>query len=184
MATVAPITALDFERIATVLGPCELVRGEVQRMTPGGIGHSSVTLRVAFALESWNQRTRRGRVLTNEAGVVVAHDPDTVRGADALFISYERLPAAAAPSGYLTVPPELVVEVLARDESWSRVEQKVAEYHAFGVDLVWVADPQTRSVRVYPRGQESSLLPPDGELDGGALLPGFRCSLAELFATA
>ncbi len=174
------IAAGDFERIAAVLGPCELVQGEVVSMAPGGFGHSKVTLRFAFALESWNVRARRGHVLTNEAGIVVSGD--TVRGADVAFISFARLPEHAAHAGYLTTPPELVVEVLGQDESWSRIETKVAEYHALGVDLVWVADPHTRAVRAYPRGGAPGVLQIGDTLDAGELLPGFSCPVADVFA--
>lgn len=183
MATLTHISAADFERIAPVLGPCELVAGEVRQMAPGGLDHSGVTANLVILLGIWNRSARRGRVYTNEAGIVVSHDPDTVRGADALFISYERLPASSPSRGFLTVPPELVVEVLGHDESWSRIERKVAEYHALGVDLIWVADPQTQTVRVYPRGENPRLLHTHDQLDGGTLLPGFRCGVADLFAT-
>ncbi len=88
-----------------------------------------------------------------------------------------KAPANAATS------PLLVVEVLGHDESWSRIETKIAEYHAFGVDCVWVADPHTCTVRIYPRGAEPGLLAVDAALDGGMLLPGFHCQVAELFAT-
>jgi Uma2 family endonuclease len=182
--TLTPVSAVDFEHIAAVLGSCELVQGEVMVMAPGGFDHSRVTANWVILLGSWNRVALRGRVLTNEAGIVVSRDPDTVRGADALFISYERLPRDVAHRGYLTVPPELVVEVLGHDESWSHIETKIAEYHTLGVDLVWVADPHTRTVRAYPRGAEPRVLPLGETLDGGTLLPGFSCEVAELFATS
>lgn len=183
MATLTPISAEDFERVAAVLGPCELVRGEIRRFAPGTIAHSMVSTRAAFALGTWNRDARLGHVLVN-AGIVVARNRDTVRGADALFISYDRLPASPPRRGYLEVPPELVVEVLGEDDSWSHIEQKVAEYHALGVDLVWVADPHTQTVRAYPRGETPGVLQSTDELDGGTLLSGFRCRVADLFATA
>ncbi|HLA76855.1 MAG TPA: Uma2 family endonuclease, partial [Vicinamibacteria bacterium] len=61
-------------------------------MSPGGFERSRITGRAFFLLESHNRRLNLGRVLTNEAGVVVRRHPDTVRGADVLFISFRRLP--------------------------------------------------------------------------------------------
>lgn len=182
MATLSLITAEDFERIAPFLGPCELVAGEIVRMSPAGVRHSMVTGRIFFALESWNQAAKLGRVMTNETGIVVRSAPDTVRGADVLFISYRRLPASEDWEGFLRHPPELVVEVFSKDDSWKKMEEKISDYHAFGVDLVCVADPQTRSVRVYPKGGEPSLLQAADELDGADLLPGFKCPVARFFA--
>ena len=122
-------------------------------------------------------------MLTNETGIVVKRDPDTVCGADVLFISYRRLKASQRWRGFLRQPPELVVEVLAEDDSWKKIEAKVAEYHSFGVDLVWIADPKTLSVRVYPRGDKPTVCPKGGELSGGRALPGFRCKVARFFTT-
>lgn len=181
MKTLAPIKADDFARIAAVLGPCELVEGEIVPLAPAGMEHSEVTMRILLALVAWNRQAKKGRVLTNEIGLVVKEDPDTVRGADVLFISYKRLPAAEKWKGFLRHKPELVVEILSADVSWKKMEEKVAEYHAFGVDLVWVADPQTQSVRLYPKGKASRVLHGQDELAGGHLLPGFRCKVVEFF---
>jgi Uma2 family endonuclease len=78
------------------------------------------------------------------------------------------------------VPPELVVEVLGGDVSWTDVEEKIAEYHAFGVDVAWVLDPRMLAVRVYPRAGEPMTLHGEDELT--ARHPaGFRCRVKELF---
>jgi len=175
------LTAEDFARIAPILGECELVNGEIVRMPPGGVEHNTVVGQIFILLQTWNRRAKAGRALTNETGVVVRTDPDSVRGADVLFISYQRLPAHEKWKGFLRHRPELVVEVLAEDESWKRMEEKVADYHAFGVDLVWVADPQTETVRAYPKGRRPKLCSAGAPLDAGKLLPGFTCEVAEFF---
>lgn len=114
---------------------------------------------------------------------MVRSAPDTVRGADVLFISYGRLQAAEDWEGFLRHPPELVVEVFSKDDSWKKMEEeKIADYHAFGVDVVWVVDPQTRTVRLYPRAGEPSILQAADELDGADFLPGFKCPVATFFA--
>ena len=33
------------------------------------------------------------------------------------------------------------------------METKIGEYHAFGVDLVWVLDARTLTLRAYPRNR-------------------------------
>ena len=126
MRTAALLTAEDFALVAPVLGPCELIRGEIVPMSPGGIRHSKVTLRAAFLIETHNQTRRLGHVLTGEAGVVVGRRPDTVRGADVAFISFARLPKGPLPEGFLQQPPELVVEVPGSESSWAKMDEKVA----------------------------------------------------------
>jgi Uma2 family endonuclease len=181
MPTLAKLTAGDFARIAPVLGPCELIRGEIVPMSPRGFRHSRVTLNACVLLERYAAQHAAGRVVTGEAGVIVGRDPDTVRGADVAFISYERLPGGASVEGFLDRPPELIVEVLADDVSWQKLEERIAEYHACGVDVVWVLDPRTLALRRYPRGEAPSVLHDNDEVTGEPVLPGFRCRVAEFF---
>jgi len=180
MGTLTLIKADDFERMAPLLGPCELVKGEIVQMAPSGMGHSEVTTNICWLLLTHVKRAKSGRVLTNEAGIVVAQDPDTVRGADVLYLSYQRLAKAEKWKGFLRHPPELVVEVFADDDSWQKMETKIAEYHAIGVDMVWVAEPKTQSVRLYPKGGEPYVLHSNATIEDKAL-PGFRCSVSEFF---
>lgn len=157
MRIAALLSAEDFELVAQVMGSCELVRGEIVPMSPGGIRQSVITGNAARLLDSHSRSHGLGRVLTGEAGVVVARRPDTVRGADVAFISYQRLPKGPTEHGFLKQPPELVIEVLSLDTSWEKMEEKVADYHAMGVDLVWVLDPQTMTLRAYPLGRPAAL---------------------------
>ncbi len=102
-------------------------------------------MRLAMLL---SMRTSSGECASARLAVYVARDPDTVRGADAIFISHERYAQKQSPS-YLDVAPELVVEILSPNDAWSKVTQKLREYFAIGVRLIWVADPATRTVFAY-----------------------------------
>jgi len=61
------------------------------------------------------------------------------------------------------------------------VEAKVEEYLAAGVPLVWLVNPDNRSVRVFRAGQPVVQLRVSDELTGDDILPGFHCPVAELF---
>ena len=182
MATTALVSAEDFALVARVLGPCELVRGEIVPVSPGGIRHSRVTSRAVALLEAHCRPRRLGRVLAGEAGVVIRRRPDTVRGADVAFISYDRLPVDASDEGFLEQPPELVIEVLGKDVSWEKIEEKVAEYHEFGVNLVWVLDPHTLTLRAYPRGTAAVVLRDSDTATADPHVPGFAVRVGEFFA--
>jgi pimeloyl-ACP methyl ester carboxylesterase len=91
-----------------------------------------------------------GRVAVGEVGVYTRRNPDTVRGIDVIFISHQRL-AQAAPEGYLDVAPELAVEVVSPSDRWSEVMDKLAEYFAVGVLMVWLVDPRKRQIHVSHR---------------------------------
>jgi Uma2 family endonuclease len=113
-------------------------------------------------------------------GVYTGRDPDTVRGADVLYISNGRL-GGKVPSGFLEVAPELVVEILSPDDRWSEVTERLAEYFAIGVLRVWVVDPRQRKLFVYRAASQMETLGPADVLRDEEILPGFSLRLAELF---
>lgn len=62
------------------------------------------------------------------------------------------------------------------------MRRKLHEYFAAGVLLVWYVDPKARTVQVYTAVDQSVTLREGDTLDGGAVLPGFRLMLSQLFA--
>lgn len=107
-------------------------------------------------------------------------DPDEVRKPDVSFVSHARLPDGPPP-GHCRVAPDVAVEVIAPHETYAEIEEKVDEYLAAGVRLVWVVNPPNRSVRVHrPDGSVTDLRQAD-DLAGEGVIPGFRCPVAALF---
>ena len=156
----------------------ELVRGEIEKMPPTKGIHGIVQLRFGRLIGNFADEHRLGWVVT-ESGVVLDRDPDTVRGPDVSFYSNARQPNP--PEAYFEIPPDLVVEVLSPDDRPGKVRDKIAQYLASGVKLVWVADPQTRSVTVYPGTLPGSKLSESDTLDGGTVLAGFTARVADFF---
>ncbi len=181
MASSVSISAKEFEKLAAELGPSELVRGEVVKMSPGGFEHSRLTFRFAYLLGRWADDYSAGRVVTNEMGVIVAQDPDTVRGADVAFYSYERLPKTTNPSGFLDVPPTLVVEIVGKGSGWNELLEKVGEYLQMGVDLVWVLDPSSRRLHAFRKDAEPEVLEAANQISGEPYLPNFSLNISDLF---
>ena len=181
MATAILMTAAEFEDAGESLGPCELVRGEVIPLSPGGVSHSRISLRLGFILERWAQQSGLGRVFGNELGIVVERNPDTVRGADVAYISYKRLPKGTGPQGFSAVAPDLVAEVIGRGHGWRDMLEKAGEYLRMGTDCVWIIDPKTQRLHIYRADTEPAVLNFDDVLVDEVILPGFSCTVAELF---
>ena len=55
-------------------------------------------------------------VTPTKTTLISAHDPDTVRGADVIFISSKRLPKRPK-KGYLEIAPGVVVEEVSPNEN-------------------------------------------------------------------
>jgi len=50
---------------------------------------------------------------------------------------------------YPSAPPLVTVEIVSEDDRHVDIQTKLAEYHAWGVRHVWLADPWTRTLSVY-----------------------------------
>lgn len=158
----------------------ELVRGElVARRT--GAEASWVGGQLHLLLANHCKSTGGGWVLPSDAGYqCFTDDPARVRKPDVSFIRFDRL--AGLPDGNLRLVPDLAAEVVSSAETYCEIEDKVDEYLAAGVRLVWVVNPPNRSIRVHrPDGTVTDLRQAD-DLTGEEVLPGFRCPVAELFA--
>jgi Uma2 family endonuclease len=176
-----PLTAARFAKEYEDVPLCELERGEVVFLTAAGWDHSRIVTQIACALARWASRTRLGRVLTGEAGLVTQHDPDTVRGIDVVFISYKRVPRGKGPSGFLRTPPELAVEVVGKGQGWTKMLEKASEYLELGVDRVWIVDPGARTVNVFRPDGDPLRLTTRETIRDRAILPGFSCRVAAFF---
>lgn len=160
---------------------CELVRGEIVEMSLPGKRHGFVCTNVGHILWTYTAQRKKGYVCSNDTGVIVERDPDTVRGPDVMLFedvtSYEELEIKFAEE-----PPVLAVEVLSPNDKPAEVRERIAQQLQFGTRLVWVVDPDQRNVTVYRPGQEPYVVTENEELTGEDVLPGFRCRVAEFFA--
>ncbi len=59
--------------------------------------------------------------------------------------------------------------------------RKVGEWLAAGACAVWLVDPKLRNVTVYRSLTDAVALSENEELDGGDIVAGFRCKVAEIF---
>lgn len=162
------------------LEPCELVKGRVVPMAPAGPVHGSLEFRLAAKLVAYADESGRGVAMGGEVGIYTGRDPDTVRGADALFISHERY-GGWDRGAFLDVPPELVVEVLSPKDRPGEVTTKMREYLAIGVDRVWIVDRRRRQVRIHRSPEQVEILEIGDTLRDDDILPGFSLPLSELF---
>src|SRR5947209_7434323 len=76
----------------------ELVRGVVITMPPPGFRHGKVQIRVGTKLQTFLGANPIGRAVV-ESGARTEIGPDTVRGPDVSFWSFQRLPADQNPEG-------------------------------------------------------------------------------------
>jgi Uma2 family endonuclease len=120
--------------------------------------------------------------LAQDTGFKIASDPDTVRAPDVAYVTAERLPPPEQRPGYFEGAPDLAVEIVSPTDTVSELGEKVEEYLAVGVRGIWIVDPANRTVTVHEPGQPVRILRELDTLEGGDVVPGFRCPVSELFA--
>ena len=152
-------------------------------MTRRNRRHSRATSQLSKLLGIWldQQPLPRGEVLSGEAGFRLRHDPDTTVGIDVAYVSAEV--AAKSPENAFLIdgPPVLAVEVLSPKDRHEDIVAKVEEYLGTGVQLVWIVDPDLRTVTVHRADAPPALFNDTQELTGEPFLPGFRVPVAEVF---
>jgi Uma2 family endonuclease len=174
------ITAEQFARMSFDV-PVELVRGEVVEMPRPEMRHGVVCSNVHDPVKAWARSTQGGVVAINDTGVITERDPDSVRGPDVLYITRERLPGGEIPSTFLSVAPDLAIEVLSPHDVWKNVLEKITEYFEAGVREVWVVDPEDRTMQVFRPDAKPRKLDASDTLESPDVLPGFTCAVSTFF---
>ncbi len=176
-----PMTAEDLLQ-PDVPEHAELVCGVLVGREPPGFRHGEITVRLASALMIHVDAHHIGRVVGGDAGFKLQSDPDTVRGADIAFVSWERLPQRS-PLGFPPLGPDLVVEVLSPGDRPGETLAKIADWLSAGTRLVWVIDPDRRLARIYRQDGSESILGEADALEGEDILPEFACKLGAILET-
>jgi Uma2 family endonuclease len=123
----------------------------------------------------------KGYVCSNDTGLLVDREPDTVRGPDVIVFDESRRLEELSPK-FSEGTPRLVAEVLSPHDRLSKVNRRVSQYLKLGVALVWVVDPEARAVTVYQTDKTHQVLEGNDELSGGDALADLRLKVADLFA--
>jgi hypothetical protein len=161
----------------------EIIDGQQVDLPPMSILASRVTSKLHGHLGQFLDAHPMGEAL----GYMLFRLPipgDRNRRPDVAFVSARTIAAAPPQSGSETawaVLPELMGEVVSPHDLAEEIIERVGEYFAAGTQLVWVVYPTQRLVYVYTAPHQVRILKDTDELDGGAVLPGFRMPVASLF---
>lgn len=174
------LSAAEFVRLPRNGSRRELVRGQIVEKPMPGNKHGYYCSKVDRLVGNHVEQCDAGRTMCNDSFVVTHRNPDTVRGTDIHFFSYERLPRGPIPDEPLDVVPELVFEVRSPSDRLIRMIAKAIEYIEAGVVVVVIVDPQVQRLMIY-RQDSTQELGIDDVLTLPDVLPGFSVPVRKFF---
>lgn len=138
------------EYLATSFRPDrDYVDGELQERNLGEQPHSYTQVSLAAFL--FNRQHQWGiRVLTEQR---VRVSPTGFRVPDVCVLL---VPASRDP--IVRQAPFLCVEILSREDTVTRLNERISDYFQMGVRYVWVLDPLTRRAYCYTPGEMHEML--------------------------
>src|ERR1700730_9817984 len=152
MATVPQISVTEY--LNTSYRPdCDYVDGQVLERNVGEYEHGRPQAIVASLL--FNQENQRRIVVLIAQRIQVG--PNRFRVADVCVLR-----ADAPYEPIVRTPPLICIEVVARNDSFMLLLQRLDDYRAMGVENIWVVDPHKR--RGYRYTSEGLLEAKDGIL--------------------
>jgi Uma2 family endonuclease len=194
MTTIATKTGMALDEFLRLQEeqPFELINGKCLPLLPTVAGHSDTRHRLFGLLFVLLSANPIGTVLMETTFILPdRNDSNWLEGSrtpDLMFYAADRLAAyeSQQPPGWEDRPyalvPDLVVEIVSPNDSYSKVDEKVDAYLADGVRLIWVLDPQRRKATVHAPDLERPIpLKVGAALDGGDVLPRFNVPVSLIF---
>jgi Uma2 family endonuclease len=182
MVTASSITtAAQLWNHASELGRCELVRGDLRVMSPASPRHGRIVFLLWTPVGQYLDEHPVGDAYGAETGFQIATTPDTVRAADLSLVLAER-GLDEDQGGFLLGAPDLVAEVLSPGNRRGEIDAKTREWLDAGCKIVWIVDPDRRTITIHSSNSEPQTLGAGDVLTAPTLMPGFALPVAKVFA--
>lgn len=152
-------------------------------MSPVHANHGTICTRMIILIGTFVQQHKLGEVYDSSTGFRLA--PNLLLSPDIAFVSKSRLKKVLiAPDKFLQGAPDLVVEVFSPSDRMMQINRKLDHYFEHGTRLAWLVNLRKQQVHIYTPDSIEALTGPNDVLTGGAVLPGFKCKLHQIFCPA
>jgi len=181
MATKTLLTIGQYSALEEPVGVrYELDRGELI-VTPSPVPmHNIICGELYTRLSAWAKENNLGQVLYE---VDVKLGEDTVRRPDLMYIVRERIKDIDLDQVPLPIAPDLVIEVVSKNDQADDLMLKVRQYLQAGVRAVWVLYRKTREAYRYtPEALQPNVITAErgGKFEEPELLPRFSLLLSDI----
>jgi Uma2 family endonuclease len=150
--TVAPpLSNEELERLCSVNDGVRIERrndGVLIMNPPMGLQSGDGNAEIIAQLRTWwKENGRLGRVYTNESGFYL---PDgSMLAPDAAYLTAAQYEAVKTITGFPSICPAFVIELLSKSDNRSILEAKMLAWVANGALEAWLVDPYARQVVIY-----------------------------------
>lgn len=170
--------------------PFEFINGERIPLVPGVASHITTIRAIMRLLDTYVREHALGQVFS-EAPFVLVDKPDWLKGSrvpDVMFYAKERFETytretpdwKAKP---FVLVPDIAIEVVSPNDTYSHVQGKARLYLEDGVQLVWIVDPQQETVSIHRQGTSMvETRNADDTITGNSILPDWSVRVSEFFA--
>jgi Uma2 family endonuclease len=176
------VTAADLLGVPDDGNRHELIRGQ-HRVVPALAGeHGRVALAVGRLLVEHVTENECGVAFAPGPGFILARDPDTVRVPDVAFVTRARVDPAGLVTGQWSGAPDLVVEVMADEITFTELQDMALEWIGAGTQAVMMLNPERRRATVWRPGGDAATFQQQTLVELGDVVSGWRPPVLELFA--
>ncbi len=186
------ISFQDVERLQALYpeNQIELREGKLIIMSPSDSISGAVGVRFSSLLAAWVYAHNFGEVLDSSTGFRMPNGD--LLAPDVSFVSRTRL--KQLPRSYLSVVPELVVEIKSSSDRIRGLEAKISLFLEQGVQVGILIDPDKKVVSIYRNAEATSddredvvlqktTLRDDDTLTIPELFPGWEIAITRLWPT-
>ncbi|MCU0481308.1 MAG: Uma2 family endonuclease [Anaerolineae bacterium] len=172
--------------------PFEMINGKQIYRIPNFALHGWILKEVFRCVDSFAVQNQLGEAFSGMTYAI--HEQDNMnwitgsRDPDMAFFERNRIDEYFRDhpdwqSTPMLIVPDLAIEILSPNDTFSLMDEKVSYDLANGVKAVWLIDPNRRKAWVYtPDGDSPVVFGADGILVEETLLPNFKLELAKIWA--
>jgi Uma2 family endonuclease len=157
----------------------ELRNGVLIEVAGSTLRQSRLAAWIIFLLTTFIEERRLGGAITGSDGTFVLSGFNT-RIPDAAYITALNL-ANQDNEAYIRGAPDLAIEVVSPSNTPLEMQTRAVEYLSAGSQIVWIVNPEQRTVDVYLPDGQHLVAQNDATLSGYDVLPGLALSLSRLF---
>ena len=161
--------------------PFEIVDGELVEQTVS-VRSQWVAMRIASRVDRQIEGGEIDGYVVTEA-YIACFDwaPGNRRRPDVSYWTAEQLPGGIPERGDLAITPAWCVEVVSPNDNFGELDAKIAEYFRAGVELVWIVNPATRTIRAEQPDGNAHVYRNGETITATPVLASFSASVTDLF---